>query len=322
MTNRENNIPEFFQKLISIHCLEEENLKCTYDGFFVADESLASILGRRAIMSLPDSQGQSMECSLYFDDWYLYALRGDDGYVYSLLKLREQEFDARYGDGDTPGVTVSFISFQAELLENCLLRDNMQNRSLLCSEINRVVVSRGQKHNPDIKAYFIRPEAQAPYLIAEQYVHHLASFAKNGVLAVPEAYGKLFLKRGKNNRIPDFLDANNAAAGRTVCDHRKIYLSNPAFLTVCEKLALLATHAGNTSFHSFAAEIRWHGMFLVGLAKISLPFVGGSVYASAIRADMTIDDKEFEGPTPYYDPDSRLIQEQKRCHPEYSIYDI
>ena len=90
----------------------------------------------------------------------------------------------------------------------------------------------------------------------------------------------------------------------------------------CEKLALLATHAGNTSFHSFAAEIRWHGMFLVGLAKISLPFVGGSVYASAIRADMTIDDKEFEGPTPYYDPDSRLIQEQKRCHPEYSIYDI
>lgn len=313
-------IPPLFQKLIHMRCLEEQDMKRTSDGFLMAAVSVAAILERKGIVSLLDTQGAPMEGSLYFDDWYLYAVPGEEGHIYSLLKLREQEFDAAYGDGDTPGVTVSFIALGAEKLENCLIHATAENRKALGCEINRVVAYQGQSHDPELKAYFIRPEAQAPYLIAEQYVHYLASLAKGGILAVPEAYREIAGMREKNPRIPDFLDVNNGSAGCTICDHKTIHLSNPARLTVYEKLALLATHTGNTSFYSFAAEIRWHAQFLVGLAKITLPFVGGSVYASAIRADMTIDDREFEGPTPYYDPDSRLLWEQRRYHPEYERF--
>ena len=42
------------------------------------------------------------------------SLTNDNDYIYSLLKFREQEHDAEDGspaDGDTPGVTISFISF-------------------------------------------------------------------------------------------------------------------------------------------------------------------------------------------------------------------
>ena len=83
-------------------------------------------------------------------------------------------------------------------------------------------------------------------------------------------------------------------------------------MTEQERLAILATHTGNTSFFSFAAEVQFHAKFLTWWAKIPIP--GGSPYASAIRADMSIGDAEFEGPTPYYRPDSRIVRKQYHCH--------
>ena len=79
-----------------------------------------------------------------------------------------------------------------------------------------------------------------------------------------------------------------------------------------ERLAILATHTGNTSFFSFAAEVQFHAKFLTWWAKFPVP--GGSPYASAIRADMSIGDAEFAGPTPYYRPDSRIVRKQYHCH--------
>jgi hypothetical protein len=84
-------------------------------------------------------------------------------------------------------------------------------------------------------------------------------------------------------------------------------------LTEAEKLAILATHTGNVSLHSFGAEVRYHAMFLTSAAKIRLPLLG-SPYASAIRADMSIGDKEFQGPTPYYHLSGRLVRTQMRYH--------
>jgi hypothetical protein len=56
-------------------------------------------------------------------------------------------------------------------------------------------------------------------------------------------------------------------------------------------------------------------MFLTGMAKIRLP-LAGSPYASAVRADMSIGDKEFQGPTPYYHLSGKLVQEQVKYHPD------
>ena len=104
-----------------------------------------------------------------------------------------------------------------------------------------------------------------------------------------------------------------------VCDHEKIYVADPLVPTWPERLAILATHAGNTSLVSFAAEVQFHARFLTWWARIPIPFVGRSPYSSAIRADMSIGDAEFTGPTPYYRPDSRIVREQCNCHKDKNI---
>ena len=98
-----------------------------------------------------------------------------------------------------------------------------------------------------------------------------------------------------------------------VCDNEKIYIRDRAHLTHQEKLAILATHTGNVSYHSFAAEVRYHAMVLTSFAKVRLPFAG-SPHASAVRADMSIGDKEFQGPTPYYNLSSKMMMVQKKYH--------
>jgi hypothetical protein len=183
-------------------------------------------------------------------------------------------------------------------------------------EINRVVAYPKQGHHPALKTYFIRPQAQAPYLIAETYVNHIASFSTAGSLNVPQAYKEIYRKRSasaKYARVPYFLEENNREANRAVCDHEKIYIQNVNQLSRHEKLAILATHTGNVSVHSFAAEIRYHAMFLSKLMKIRLP-LAGSPYASAVRADMSIGDKEFQGPTPYYNLYGKHVREQVKHH--------
>lgn len=316
-----HNTPHLFTALITMGCISGDELCCTDDGFRAAEPSLAEILSRRQITAFPDSEGVMQPCSLYFDDWHLYAVECEGGHVYSLFKLREQEHDG--GDGDTPGVTVSFIAFDENTLINCLDSPSTDHTSALSHEINRVVAHAGQTHHTALKDYFDRASAQGPYLIAQMYVQHIASFAGDGSLPVPEAYGQLYSRftageaDDKERRIPDFINGNNVKAGSTVCDHERIYIGDPKQLTMPEKYAILATHTACTSFNCFAAEVQFHARFLFGLARIPIPFIGRSVYDSAIRADMSIDDSEFEGPAPYHDPNSHWVKQQLEYHEEY-----
>ena len=313
----QKKLPELFETLMELGVLSETKIHSTSDGFFAAATSVADILAIRDITTVPDRQGNPLECGLFFDDWYLYAVAEGDGYVYSLFKMREQEYDAKMGlcaDGDTPGVTVPFIALREDILLDCLREPAPENRLQLNEEINRVVVYRGQRHDETLKRYFLRAEAQAAYLIARLYTEFIASLAGEGYLPVPERYASDYEKQGLRGRVPKFIEENNQNAGRVICDHEKIYIADPLAPTEQERLAILATHAGNPSFFSFAAEVQFHAMFLVWWARIPLPFIGHSPYASAIRADMSIGDAEFAGPTPYYRSDSRMVRRQRACH--------
>jgi hypothetical protein len=177
-----------------------------------------------------------------------------------------------------------------------------------------VVAAGGQKHCEALKRYFIRTEAQGAYLIAKLYTEYIASLAENGYISVPERYACDYKKQGARGRVPRFIEENNRYAESMICDHKRIYVGDPLQPTERERLAILATHTGNTSFFSFAAEVQFHARFLTRWAKIPLPIIGGSPYASAIRADMSIGDAEFTGPTPYYRPDSRMVRKQYHCH--------
>ena len=314
-----NRIPSVFRYLLNAQLIREENVLFTKDGFYMIYKSISSILISKGIETFPDREDRILECRNFFDDWFLFAVPDHEDHVYGLLKMREQEHDLEQGmkaDGDTPGVTISFISFSADILKSCLENPSAENRKKMGMEINRVVAYHRQNHHSALKDYFIRPQAEAPYLIAETYVNQIASFSITGTLNVPKAYTEIFHKRtasAKYARVPDFLDQNNLEANRIVCDHEKIYIQNVKQLSQYEKLAILATHTGNVSYHSFAAEVRYHAMFLNKLMKIRLP-MAGSPYASAVRADMSIGDKKFQGPTPYYNLYGKHVQEQVKYH--------
>ena len=319
----DKNTPKIFEFLLSNTNIEKSDILKTSDGFYMVNRSISNILSSKDIFDFPDSSGERLGCDHFFDDWFLYAVPNDNDYTYSLLKLREQEYDAEDGspaDGDTPGVTISFISFDCEILINCLEDPTDENRKKLNTEINRVVAYRGQRHHNALKRYFKNPQSEGSYLVADTYIRTIASYIDNGCLAVPEFYKEIawqsisYKNSSKFARLPRFIESLNKAAGYVICDNEKIHIENRESLTDHEQLAILATHTGNTSFYSFAAEVEYHARFLTPLAKIKIPFFGRSIYDSAIRADMTVGDTEFEGPAPFYRSDSKIVQRQRMLH--------
>ena len=225
-------------------------------------------------------------------------------------------------DGDIPGVTISFISFACQVLLDCLCDPSDENRQKLNREINRVVARRGQRHHEALKRYFVNPESEGAYLVASVYTKHIAAFAKNGCLPVPDHYSEIAKQypRRKNSpkfaRLPRFLELLNREAGYVVCDNEKIYIQDSAAPDRFACAAILATHTGNTSVHSFAAEVEYHARFLVPAARLKLPLLGKSLYASAIRADMSVGDAEFQGPAPFYKESSKIFRRQYELHRE------
>ena len=316
-------IPENFRQLQSKGCLDGSDIVKTRDGFYFAYKPIAEILARKGILDFPDSEGRRLSCSSFFDDWFLYAVPEGKDYAYSLLKFREQEHDMSKNipaDGDTPGVTVCFIAFDCRILLECIGEPSDAKRQKLNAEINRVVARRGQRHHAVLKDYFVNPQSEGAYLAASLYTKHIASFAENGCLKLPDQYMVLARRYAsgecapKDSRIPRFIEALNTQAGIMICDTEQIYIRNPENPDPYETAAILATHTGNTDPYSFAAEVEYHARFLVPIARIRIPFIGKTLYDSAIRADMTIGDTEFEGPAPFHRPDSSIVMRQRRFH--------
>ena len=310
-------LPDLFVDLAELSCLYETEIVRTCDGFCAASVPVAELLARRGIATVLDSKGALLACRLYFDDWYLFSVSDGADTTYGLFKMREQEYDAKLGrtaDGDMPGVTVSFIALQETVLLDCLREPTSEHGAQLNREINRVVAFAGQRHSEALRRYFLRTESKGAYLIAKLYTARIASLAQGGCLPVPERYARDYEKWGTGGRVARFIEENNRDAGKVVCDHKKICIGDPLHPTKQERLAILATHAGNTSLFSFAAEVQFHARFLTWWAKLPIPVIGRSPYASAIRADMSIGDAEFAGPTPYYRSNSSIVKNQYRCH--------
>jgi hypothetical protein len=146
-------------------------------------------------------------------------------------------------------------------------------------------------------------------------VKHVASFAQNGSIDVPERYRTI--AKNKHARLPRLIEALNESAGRVICDHKKIDIQNASDLTDHERAVILATHTGNLSRYSFAAEVEYHARFLTPLAKIKFPFFKKSAYDSAVRADMTIGDAARRVAAPYYRENSRIVKTQYRLHQKF-----
>ena len=310
-----DTIPSMFVQLRADETIADTDLAHTQDGFWMVFKPLSGILATKGILDFPDANGIRLACDKFFDDWFLYAVPRGRDYVYSLLKLREQEHDAEGGspaDGDTPGVTISFVPFSGDVLLACLAEPTDENMQRVDNEIDRVVARGGQRHHASLKEYFVNPRARGPYLVADLYVTYIASLAVQAELDVPERYRDI--ARSRHARLRRFTESVNQAAGRVVCDHEKIYFRNPENLTGHEYDVILATHTGNTSRYSFAAEVEYHARFLTPFSKIRIPFLKKTVYDSAVRADMTIGDGERRKFAPYHRTHSRIVKNQYRLH--------
>ena len=79
--------------------------------------------------------------------------------------------------------------------------------------------------------------------------------------------------------------------------------------------ATLADIAGNYGFREIRTPVFEHTE-LFNRSVGDTTDVGRSVYASAIRADMSVGDAEFQGPTPFYQETSRIVKQQYMLHPD------
>ena len=175
-----------FDDLIIRDLITTDNILSTDDGFYMCSKPLSDIMIQAGVTTFVNNNGDDKSVSIYYDDWYMYAIEENSEFTYGLLKMREQENDE--GDGDDPGVTISFIEFDTSILYTCLDNNTLQNINNLIDEIDRVVRLNGQTHNDIIRNYFIKPESKASYLVAQQYINHIASFVENGYIDAPNSY--------------------------------------------------------------------------------------------------------------------------------------
>ena len=127
-------IPDYFSQLMASALINKSNIEKTDDGFFCLNKSVSALLEEREIYTFLTDNGDELKCDNYFDDWYIYSVKKEEGFVYSLFKLREQEYDMFAGeraDYDAPGVTVSFIAYDIDTLLKCLSEPTKENRTAM-----------------------------------------------------------------------------------------------------------------------------------------------------------------------------------------------
>lgn len=193
---------------------------------------------------------------------YLYAVPAADGYVYGVFTMADQ-------DTLHPGVVISFAALD-------------EKRMQLTGDASRV-----------IKSYFRKPQAEGGYLIARIFVEHIIAAGQTRHIQLPRYFGELY-RQGKGRRISRFVEINNEDAVHTVCDQETIYIRDLENISDFEKLAILATHTGCTSFHSFAAGVQYHAR----------------LFSKENAAKLTISDAT----APYHSADSKWIKDQKKYH--------
>ena len=334
--------PNVFKTLINSYMVDVSDIKSTSDNLYICTKSLADILLSSGINYLYESEddNEGVLVSGYYDDWYLLAVPSSSDYSYGLYKMREQENDSY--DNNDPGVTISFVSLDTDLLLTCINSSTAANKIALFNDLYRVTTQPMPEYDDDLQEYFGNTASKGAYLIAEEYIMFIASFANGGYIDLPNNYLSILSEieqlneslldttlseneiaeiqsdLSKAQRVPNAVSANNQAAGYDIVvispGSNRIYINSPNNLTAYEKYAILMTHTANITFNSFVAEVEFHADMLKNVLSLY-----PDIYKAAIRSDMAIGE-EYEGDPfddVYYDLESDAVQEQIQYHGEY-----
>ena len=63
-------IPNLFLQLQALCDTDASDLVSTQDGFWMLHKPLSQLLAQKDILDFPDSAGERLLCSCFFDDWF------------------------------------------------------------------------------------------------------------------------------------------------------------------------------------------------------------------------------------------------------------
>ncbi|MDE6730076.1 MAG: hypothetical protein K2J71_04795, partial [Oscillospiraceae bacterium] len=333
---KKNYFADEVKKYIMKDIIKMDSVHETDDDFLVITTSIADMLCAVNVNEIANGEGDQLVVQSFFDDWYLYLIDNSSP-TFGLFKMREQENDSLTGDNDDPGVTISFISFNIEKLDDVLF--NKKSNSDLYNEINRVTRT-GNSHNQKLQEYFSDIRSKGSYLIADTYVNKISELSNGTQISFPNNYNNILKdikqidqiiqqnpfmdsstlivlhnQRIDLNRVPEALRMINEKVENKIYfeDEGYLLIQNKNDLNYFERVSILSAFTADISYNMFAAEVKFHADALVDWKKI-LP----KWYKAAIRADMAIGEEYESGIyDKYYDPNSSLVKEQAKEHGEY-----
>ena len=340
--------PDMFENFINTNNITADNLDLTDDGLFLTTTPISTILLNNGINYLPDGDTSPLDVNKYYDDWYVYAVKDGSNVKYGLYKMREEENDQNPdgddttdADADDPGVTISFVAFDGDLLAGCCLYYEMDEKKYeLYQALTKSIGPDEYFHSDILAGYFADASSDGAYLIAEKAINFFANCFSGNVIIAPQNLTDMFVEYEALlddpnpdeddlewcRRVPEALDLINTNAkidsGNNELEifrevsypsgtYYTITVQDKNNLTIHEQHAILACFTGDVTFNSFAAEVEFH-------AECTENIASNIAYGSAIRADMAIGETYMRGfAEPYYELDSEIVQGQVAAHGEY-----
>lgn len=287
-------LPQDLKNLITIN-----DLIATDDGFAMCLKDI-SVLST----SLGYTNINGYDLSLY-TSWYLYGISDVNlrNTVYSILKMRIPS-----EEGDNRGVSIPFVSFDI----NEFYPDNSNFGKIIYSMTNAGIRSKADKI---LMNYFSNIDSKGSYLIAESMLNKIIQSNNENTFNYKQTGAS------KVDRIMEYLRSNESI---TLNESAGTFTVN-SWDQNAER-AILAIHTGNTSFNSFAGEVRYHadaaidsnyGKYLGGTALNR--YIDSLIFGAGIKADMAPGEEESKDPLfskLYLNDDSVYVNQQRNKYGE------
>ncbi|MEX2803505.1 T7SS effector LXG polymorphic toxin [Streptococcus sp. H31] len=314
-----------------------KDIEMTDDGFFVINKPVSEILksmGKTEVII----DGNPVSVDEVYDDHFIYGVKGEKGYSYSVLKMRE------LGDSQgNHGVSIPFIATDInELFKFSDSSNTIKNSDRFFKEFQRVIADTNQDADRTILDYFKNTDSDGSYLVADLFTDKvIKDNGSNTINSQPldnilskidkidedlknastdSRIQQLLTEKEKLRRIPKYLEELNEKAGYDIYNPETgdVTVKDPNNLTHYERQAILAVSTGNVNYNSFAAEVEFHAD-AVDDWKSKFRYLPklGAWRESAIRADMGLGEENESGfYDRYYNLGDSSVRRQKEAHGE------
>ncbi len=293
--------PDVFVQLNNMGYLHSQDIAKTDDGFYMMLIPISDIMEEAGISVLYTDSNyvESNRVDLYYDDWYIYCVNDGIGESYSVLKLREMEVDGK--DGDDPGVSIPFVSFNVTLFIECINAPNNRTKNHdLYLELKKVTECKCESilnflhYDWKIACYFSITSSEAPYVIAYAFVDKLINeHYINGRIELTESVtGEV---KGEPSIVENLteLNKNGVVYDMSNSTRHSIKIANPNSLTNKEMKAIMLGICFRDTLYHFAGEIQLHALATLHLSPTSGNLIstidtitGLNYYEKAVKADL------------------------------------